>query len=440
MSDFRKSIQFWDNNGLQRYVKNTSWMLIEKLLRMFAGLFVGIWIARYLGPDQFGLFSYSIAFVAIFSSIAKLGLDDIVVRNLVNEPHKRDIYLGTAFWLKLIGALISISIVIFATFFTSNDTTTNTYIFIIASGIVFQSFEVIEFYFQSKVLSKYVSLSKLIQLTVSSIIKIYLVLVEADLFWFVLVSLIDQVMLAAALFVAYKCQKIGNLYKCFDLVTAKKLLKDSWPLIFTTAVLMVQARIDQVMLKEMIGNTEVGYYSVAMRLIEAVAFMPLLLKNSLYPAIQNAKNQSDEMYEHRLVNFYRLNFLLFLLFAIPIYLFSEVIVTTLFGQEYQPAGILLAIMSIRLFFTNMGSARGAYILCENLFKFSMITMIVGTLFNVLFNYILIDKYGAVGAIIATIISFFVTIYALDFLYTKTRRNIKFQFLAIFTFFKLSIRY
>jgi O-antigen/teichoic acid export membrane protein len=440
MSKFRKSIQFWDNNGFQRYVKNTSWMLIEKLLRMLAGLLVGIWIARYLGPDQFGLFSYSIAFVAIFSSIAKLGLDDIVVRNLVNEPHKRDIYLGTAFWLKVMGALISISIVIFATFFTSNDSTTNLYIFIIASGIVFQSFEVIEFYFHSKVLSKFVSLSKLTQLAVSSVIKIYLVIIQADLFWFVFVSLIDQILLSVTLFIAYKYQKIGKFYQYFDLGLAKKLLEVSWPLIFTSAVLMIQARIDQVMLKEMIGNTEVGYYSVAMRLIEAVAFMPLLLKNSLYPAIQNAKNQSDEMYQHRLVNFYRLNFLLFLLFAIPIYLFSEFIVTTLFGQEYQPAGILLAIMSIRLFFTNMGSARGAYILCENLLKYSLITMIVGTLFNVLFNYILIGKYGATGAIIATIISFFVTIYALDFLYIKTRRNIKFQFLAIFTFFKLSIRY
>ncbi|MBE0472510.1 MAG: oligosaccharide flippase family protein, partial [Methyloprofundus sp.] len=212
-----------------RYFKNTSWMMGEQLLRIIAGLFVGIWVARYLGPEQFGIFSYALAFTAIFGGIAKLGLDGIMVRELVNNPANRDVYLGTAFWLKILGAFIVISLMAAIVPFTSNDATTNLFIFIIASGLVFQSFEVVEFYFQSQVLAKIVSICKVIQLALSSMIKIYLVLSEAELIWFVLVTAFDALSLAVSYFIAYKVRKNPAFYKHFDLSIAKQLLKDSWP-------------------------------------------------------------------------------------------------------------------------------------------------------------------------------------------------------------------
>ena len=222
------------HEGFRRYFANTSWMFGEQVLRIIAGLFVGIWVARYLGPKQFGMFSYVTAFVAIFSTIAKLGLDGIVVRDLVNDPLKSNAYLGTAFWLKLFGGLIALGVIVFATLLTSNDHTTNLYIFIIASGIIFQSFEVVDFYFQSRVLSKFVSLCKMTQLLLSSLLKIYFVLTGADLFWFVVVSFIDQLSLAVTLYIAYKYQKNDNFYHHFDLGVAKNFLKFSWPMIFSS--------------------------------------------------------------------------------------------------------------------------------------------------------------------------------------------------------------
>ncbi|MBD3727998.1 MAG: flippase, partial [Moraxella osloensis] len=356
------------------------------------------------------------AFTAIFGGIAKLGLDGIMVRELVNHPEKRDTYLGTAFWLKILGAFIVMSLMAAIVPFISNDATTNLFIFIIAAGLVFQSFEVVEFYFQSQVLAKIVSICKVIQLALSSMIKIYLVLTEAELFWFVIVTAFDALSLAVSYFIAYQLRKNPAFYKHFDLSIAKQLLKDSWPMIFSGMVLMIQARIDQVMLQEFKGSTEVGYYSVAMRLIEVAAFVPMILKNSLFPAIQSAKKNSEDLYQERLLNFYRLNFIMFLVFAIPIFLFAESIVIFLFGEVYQPAGVLLSLFAIRLFFTNMGVARGVYLLTENLMKFSLITMLVGTVVNVALNYILIPEYGAKGAIIATIVSFLFTIFLLDVLY------------------------
>jgi O-antigen/teichoic acid export membrane protein len=165
----------------------------------------------------------------------------------------------------------------------------------------------------------------------------------------------------------------------------------------------------------------------------------MLLKSSLYPSIVNAKKVSESLYQARLLNFYRLNFLIFLLVATPIFLFGEILVVSLYGAEYEAAGVLLVLMSTRLFFTNMGVARGCFILTEGLMKFSLITLVIGTITNVLLNYIWIPKYGASSAILATIISFLVTQFLIDFLYFRTRGNVLLQFKSIVTFYKLTYK-
>jgi O-antigen/teichoic acid export membrane protein len=422
-----------------KYFKNTSWLFAEKFLRMVVGLFIGVWVARYLGPDKFGLLSYAHSFVGLFTIFATLGLDEVVVRELVKDESRRDSLVGTTFWLKLFGAFLVLLVLAFAINFTSNDIDTHILVFIIASATIFQSFNIVDFYFQSKILSKFVAYANFISLFISTIVKIALILSHASLLAFAWVVLFDSFVLACGfIYFFLKHSTFRIKYLIFYKSTAIDLLKDSWPLIFSGGVLMIQARIDQVMIKEMLGSLEVGYYSVAMRLIEAVAFIPMLLKSSLYPSIQSAKIQSKALYQDRLLNFYRLNFLFFLVLAIPIFIFAEPIIVLLFGIEYQPAGVLLALLSIRLFFANMGVARGTYIVTENLMKFSMLTMILGTIVNIYLNYVLIPNYGARGAIVATIVSFFTTIYLVDIFYSKTRHNVILQVKSIITFYKLNI--
>ena len=421
-----------------KYFKNTSWLFAEKILRMVVGLLVGVWVARYLGPDKFGLLSFAHSFVGLFTIFATLGLDEIVVRELVKDESRRDSLVGTTFWLKLFGAFLVLLVLAFAINFTSNDVDTHILVFIIASATIFQSFNIVDFYFKSKILGKFVAYANFISLFISSILKIALILSHASLLAFAWVVLFDSFVLACGfIYFFLKHSTFRIKYLIFHKSTAIDLLKDSWPLIFSGGVLMIQARIDQVMIKEMVGSIEVGYYSVAMRLIEAFAFIPMLLKSSLYPSIISAKNRSKALYQDRLLNFYRLNFLFFLVIAIPIFIFAEPIIVLLFGIEYQPAGVLLALLSIRLFFANMGVARGTYILTENLMKFSMLTMILGTIVNIYLNYVMIPYYGARGAIGATIFSFFTTIYLVDIFYSKTRHNVILQVKSIFTFYKLN---
>ena len=401
---------------------------------MVTALLVGVWVARYLGPKQFGLFSYAIAFASLFGSIAKLGLDSIIVRDLVQEPALRNAYMGTAFWLKLVGAFVMISVVAFATLLTNNDSTTNLYVFIIASGIIFQSLEVVDFYFQSQVLSKFVSICKIIQLLISSLIKLYLIFVGADLFWFVIVSLIDQITLAISLYIAYRYQKIGSFIQHFDFLLAKKMLKDSWPLILSGLAVTLYMRIDQVMIKEMLGDKEVGLFSAAVRLSEVWYFVPVIITNSIFPAIASAKKVSNSLYMQRLLRISTLMTWLAVAIALPVSFFASSIINLIYGFSYQDAGLVLAIHIWSAVFVFLGIASGVYFSVENYTKKSLHRTLLGALINLLFNMTLIPIYGIVGAAVSTLIAQFSTNLLYDFFDPSIRPLLKIKLKALFPLF------
>jgi O-antigen/teichoic acid export membrane protein len=411
-----------DHEGFIRYLKNTSWMMGEQFLRITSGLFVGVWVARYLGPEQFGLLSYVLAFTAIFGSIAKLGLDSVMVSVLVNDPTKRDIYLGTAFWLKVLGAFVVMGVIAAIVPFTNNDASTNMFISIIAAGMIFQSFEVVEFYFQSQVRAKIVSTCKVIQLALSALIKIYLVLIGGELIDFVLITAFDVFVLAISYSIAYKISGNRTFYKYFDLSIAKQLLNTSWPIIFSGVVIMIYMRIDQIMIKEMLGEYEVGIYSAAVRLSESFYFIPMMITASLFPAILESKQQGEELYKRRMQRLYTFMFWLALAIILPMTFLSDRLIIIVFGAPYQAAGQILIVHVWASIFVFWGVASSKWFLVEKLQLLALINTAAGAAVNLLLNYKLIPVFGVVGAAYATLISYAVAGYFMNFMFAKSREN------------------
>lgn len=407
---------------------------------MGVGLFVGVWVARYLGPEQFGLYSYALAFVSLFGAFATLGLDGIVVRDIVRNPACKYETLGTAFVLKLIGGSLTFLLVIIAiSLLRPHDRLTHWLVGITAVGMIFQAFDTIDFWFQSQVQSKYTVYAKNVAFLLITLVKIVLVLVTAPLIVFAWAGLAEIVIGSVGLVIAYRINGFYVKEWIATISRAKMLVNDSWPLILSGIAIYIQARIDQVMLGEMIGDAEVGQYSAAMRLIEVFGFIPMIIYSSVLPNISNAKVENESLYYERLLNIYRLMFLLFLVTAIPLYLFSNQIVITLFGDEYKAAGALLALFSIRLFFANFGLAKSLFITNENLFKYALFTAISGAITNIGLNYLLIPRYASRGAILATIASFFVTVFLVDFFHAKARKNLSVMLKAMATPWEMRFR-
>lgn len=431
---------FYSHPGFQNYLQNTSWLVLEKGFRIVVAVFVGAWVTRHLGPAEFGAFQYSLSFVSIFASLATLGLDQIVIKELVKNESRRDVLLGTSFALKVGGASLSFLLLIAVLLVKDNSDSINTMILLAAAAIFLQSFNVIDFYFRSKVISKYAVYANFICLLLSSIVKIVLILFDASAIAFAAVFIFEAFVVALGFIYFYLKSVRSNLFSKwkFDRTLAKELLSTSWPLIFGGMLLMIQARIDQVMLKELSTEEEVGFYSVALKTVELFGFIPMLLQSSLMPSLINSKKASLDHYKNRLLNYYRLNFILFLFVAIPIFFFSDLIIKALYGEPYLAAVPLLSFMAIRLFFANMGVARTTYINIEGQFKYSMATMLIGTVVNIVLNYFLIPNYLSMGAIFSTIVSFFVTIFFFDFFYKKMRSNAVLQLKSILTFFNLRL--
>ncbi|MGO2511176.1 flippase [Marinomonas polaris] len=394
-----------NHTGFMKYFKNTSWLFGEKILRMVVGLFVGIWVARYLGPEQFGLFNYAQSFVGLFAVIATLGLDGVVIRELVKDESRYCELIGTAFFLKLMGALCVLVMLAIAINFTKNNYDTNVLIFIIASSTIFQSFNVIDFYFQSKVLSKYVVYANVISLFASSIVKIVLILSDAPLIAFAWVVFFDSIVLSMGL-MFYFYRKFGFEFKLnrikFKYDRAVLLLKDSWPLILSGIASIINMRIDQVMLGNISDFNTVGNYSAAVRLSELWFILPAVIGGSIYPSFVAVRQSDFDVYKKRIFLITKIMLCLSVSFALIVTFLSDFIVFYLYGLKYAEAASYLKIhiwsgVPYLSFFIFSQVA-----IIENLTKISLYCSVYAVISNIALNSIFIPSYGGGGAASTTL--------------------------------------
>jgi O-antigen/teichoic acid export membrane protein len=403
--------------ALQKILNNTVWLLADRVLRLSVGVVIEIAIARYLGPDQFGLISYAIALVALFSTLSTLGLDSIVIRDIVRQPEAKNALLGTAFTLKWIASGFTWLLVVGVVFLLRpGDSLTHWLVGITAAGILFQAFDTIDLWFQSQVQTKYTVFAKTTAFITLSLVKVGLIHVHAPVIAFAWTSFLEAVLGALGLIVTYGLSGAFITTWRSHGALAKRLLQDSYPMILSGLVIMVYMRIDQLMLAEKVGNQAVGIYSAAVKLAEAWYFIPTVIVSSTFPSIVQAKQLSEAMFEQRLQRLYQLMALLAYLVAIPTSIFSNWIVQILFGSAYAESGPILAVLIWAGIFVNLGVARSSFLTTMNWTKVHLLTVSIGCLINVLLNLILIPPYAGMGAAIATCIAYFFATYGACFLY------------------------
>ena len=414
--------KYFASPSFRKYFANTSWLLSERVLRMVVSLFVGIYVARYLGPERFGLLSYTLSFVWLFSSLASVGLDEILVRELVKSPEQRNNLLGTVFWLKVCGTLVMGTTIALVLKYTVEDQQTYWMIALIALGFLFQVTNVVDFYFQSQVQSKFAVRAQVIQLILTSLFKIYLVWNQAELIWFAFALMLDQAVVAVLFLLVYHW-KIGWFpFFSFRWKQAKKLMRDAWPIIFAGMVVSFYMRIDQVMLKEMLDAKAVGVYAAAVKLCEAWYFLPTALIASIFPAVIKAKIKSKTLYDKRVQNLYDLMVWSSIAVALPTTLLADWVILILYGIDFQEAADVLRIYIWAGVFVTLGIANSKWLIAENLQRYLFFRTILGALLNVGFNLWLIPIYGIKGAAIATLVAQgTVGFLSLSF-FKKTRHN------------------
>ncbi len=411
------------SRSLQQIIGSTGWLFADNLLRMLLGFLVGVCVTRSLGPEQFGLFNYAIAVVTIFSPISLLGLDGIVVRNLVKDQTRRDEILGSAFVMMIVGGLLAVCLALTSVvILRPADHQALLLVGIISTSLIFQAFLSIDFWFQSQVQSKYCALARIFALLLISGVKLFLVVYHAPLIAFVWAGVAEAAIGSLGLVLAYRIHVSRIRYWRATLPMAGELIRDSWPLMLTDLVIFVYLRGDKLILGALSGNEELGVYSVAVMLAEAFNFLPRAFATTIFPSIVELKEGPENIFFNHLQRYYNLMAFLAYAVALPMTFLAGWLVPIIYGAPFARAGSMLTGLVWAGLFMNLSTALGHYLTAMNWTRLHFVVSLIGCVANISLNFLLIPRYGAMGAVAASIISYWLVAHALCFAYKPLHKT------------------
>jgi O-antigen/teichoic acid export membrane protein len=408
------------SSALQKIARNSGWLMGERLLMMLLALTIHVWLARHLGPTNFGVLSYAVSFVGLFGTFTYLGLSGVVIRDLVAEPDSRHEILGTVFVLKLAGGVLGLLSILMVLHFQPTEATTKLVIAVAALGLIFHSFRTIEFWFSSQVEARSVVFASFAAATGGAALNALFILTDAGLIAFSIVLVAQPALFALGLYLIYTLRGHRFSRWRFDSRRARSLLRQSWPLVLSSVGALIYLKVDQVMLGIMAGAEQVGTYAVAARLSEVWYFIPTALALSVFPKIVQSKREGAEIYQSRLQRIY--NVLAVLSFAVAgvVTVASGPVIDLLYDERYSQASRILAIHIWTCPAMFMGAVLSKWLVAEGLLVFSFTRHLMGAVANVMLNLFLIPHFAGTGAAVATLISYTLASYFACFTDRRTR--------------------
>ena len=386
-----------------KVVKNASWIIGIQIVKSLLGLVISMLTARFLGPSNFGLINYAASIVAFVTPIMYLGLNGVLVQEIVNTPEKEGEILGTSVTMTFLSSLLCvIGVISFAAAVNRGERETVIVCALYSTLLIFQSLELLNYWFQAKLLSKYASGVALFAYAVISGYKIYLLAAHKSIYWFALSNALDYMIIVIGLFIVYK--RLGGGRLRFNLSTARRLWGKSRYYIVSNMMIAIFAQTDRIMLKLMINDAATGYYSAAVACAGMTGFVFTAIIDSFRPLIFDDKKTDEIRYEKDMCRLYGIIIYLSLLQSLVITLFSGLIIKILYGAAYSASKNALKLIVWYTTFSYLGSVRNIWILAENKQKYLWIINLSGALANVALNYILIPITGIMGAALASLVT------------------------------------
>lgn len=402
-------------------IVSTAWQIVEKSLRLCSALISGILIARYLQPAQYGTYNYALAFTSFFVAVSSLGTSQIFVRELVKEPKSNEI-ISSAFALRILSGILFSTLAIGISFVFISDALVKSLVVIFSFQIIFRSSEAIEFFFESRLKYRSITFSKSVSSIFSALLITILITKEQSILLVAVASSSEYLISLIVIVGAYLSQKRTLGVSAISISRIKSILSDSWPLIFSGIAVTIYMRIDQIMIKEMIGDTELGLYSAAVQSTEAFYLIPIAFIKSNFPSIIRLKEENETDFYSNLQSLYnRISFVSYISIVF-VSIFAHRIITILYGTAYDKAAPIFTLLIWSVLFVTLGTARSRFMISMNLTKIHLNTVLIASAINILLNFLLIPNYGAFGAAIATVFSFWVATHGTCFLFRSLRKT------------------
>lgn len=396
---------------------------------MVLSLIVSLLTARYLGPSNYGLINYAAAYVAFFTSLCTLGINSVIIKDFVDNPEEQGVAIGTTLCLRACSSFLSaITIVAVVSIADAGESITIAVAALNSISLIFHIFDTFNYWFQSRYQSKVTSIATLIAYIVTSAYKVILLVMGKDVRWFAFASSVDYIIIAILLILAYYTHDGQPL--SFSKSKAVALLSKSRHYIISGMMVALYGQTDKLMLKQMLGETEVGYYAAATALNNMWVFVLAAVIDSVYPTIMRLHGKDQVAFERKNRQLYAIVFYLSVTVSLGFVLLGRPIVTLLYGQAYLPAVAPLTMITWYTAFSYLGVARNAWIVCENKQKYLKYMYLCAAVLNVCLNWVLIPGMRATGAALASLITQICTSIILPLAFREMRPNAKLMLEAI----------
>ncbi|MBL6693310.1 MAG: flippase [SAR86 cluster bacterium] len=401
-------------------ISNFAWLSGDKLVKLILGLIVGIWVARYLEPINFGILTFWLTLLGFFEVFASFGTQNVVIKKLVEENNKDQILIGAIALRLILSFFAAIAFGITSLFFNSMDIE-NIQLFLIFI-LFFRFSEIFKYFFESVVQSKYAAWSESIALTISGCIKIILILLSENLDLFIIVAVFEASMILILMVYFAKKNfpetKFLN-FKKFRLKQTYHLMKESVPFFLASLTVLLYMKIDQIMVGVFLDPIELGYYAVAVKITEVWYFVPLALISSFFPMLIKSFLETDA-FKKLISNLFFSLFWISMLASVLTLLLSEKVIILLFGTPYLPSAGLLNLYIFSGVLVGLSTLSDRWYQLNNLSDFIFYKSLCGALTNIVLNYFLIKLFGVWGAAISTVLTLFILVYIFDLFSKKTR--------------------
>lgn len=412
-----------------RFLQNTGWMAFAQIYQMVISLFIGVISARYLGPTNYGTINYAASYISFFTIFCALGLEGIVVKEMISKREQEGIILGSGIAMRLIAGVLSmIAVCVIVYFLNPNDSVLLTVTFLQSIILPFNAFHLIDMWYQSKLNSKVSTIIRCISYTLMSLYKIYLLITGKSVEWFAFSTSLDSLLIAIMFMLMYR--RNGTRKLKFDNNTSKELLLQSYHLIISTMMAVLYSQMDRVMIGKMMTQTDVGFYTAAATICNMWVFIPQAFANSARPVIMELKDKDSNMYIRRLKQLIGFIFWIGVLFSMVFTVMSDFIIHVLYGDAYTMAKGPLVILIWSTVFSSLSYPRSIWMICENKQNYTKYILIWGVILNLILNYFGIKYFGIIGAAIATLFTEIMTCIISPMFYKEMRIFNRYLFKSI----------
>lgn len=414
---------------------NLFWAMTGKIVNMAGALLVGILVARYLGPSQYGLMNYVISYVTLFTIISNFGLDNIEIRELSRTPERKEYILGTCFRIRMFFATFALILVILSLILFNANTFTSCMILLYSVTLYTGSFNIIRNYFTSIVKNEYVVKSEITRTVIGACIKVVLLWIKAPLEYFIVATAFDTILVASGYCFSYK-KTVGKVSEWkYDKTIVPYYIRESFPLVLSGAAVIIYQRIDQVMIGNMINNASVGYFATAGKFLDLVLFLPMVLTQTITPLLVKTKEKDKEEYERKKQQFVSIVVWISILLSVVVSLSAYWLISFTYGEKFLMAVPILQIMAFKTVGMALSSSSGQIIIMEHIQKWAFIRNLLGCLICIGLNFLLIPQYGVIGSAWVTIITVAFTGCLANIFIPPYYKIMKIQLRALFTGWK-----